>query len=253
MKKIKVGIVNYLNTAPLVYGLQNSSLIHSIDLTSDYPANLARDLVSNNIDLGLVPVAVIPRLQQWWLVGSHCIGAEGSVASVCLFSEVPLASIRTILLDYQSRTSVELIKILVRDFWKLSNVKFENAQDGFESRIKGETAAVVIGDRALQRRRFSPYSFDLAEAWMSFTGLPFVFAAWVSNKPLDEEFVTAFDEANASGVKNIDKVIATLDQNSGTNLQEYFTKYISYQLDEKKRLGLQKFLHYLDPKITLSM
>ena len=76
MKKIKVGIVNYLNTVPLIYGLKNSPVIDAIELIPDYPANLAKDLLEGTIDLGLVPVAVIPQLKQWWLMSDYCIGCK---------------------------------------------------------------------------------------------------------------------------------------------------------------------------------
>jgi len=251
LKKIRVGIVNYLNTAPLIYGLKNSDIINEIELFPDYPANLARDLINDQIDLGLVPVAVLPHLEQWWLVGDYCIGAEGAVASVCLFSDVPLHDVKKVLLDYQSRTSVALAEILIREHWKL-DVQIENAEEGFEDMIAGTTAAVVIGDRALRLRHSAKYKYDLAEAWKDFTGLPFVFAAWVSNKPLPEKVIASFNEANAFGVQHIPDVLATLDSDL-FDLENYFTTYISYQLDSKKKEGLQRFLHYLDPRITLSM
>lgn len=244
MKKIKVGIVNYLNTAPLIYGLQNSPVMNDIELFSDYPSNLARDLVNGTIDVGLVPVAVIPELKNHWLVSDYCIGSNGAVASVCIFSEVPVHKIKTVLLDYQSRTSVELAKILLKDFWKVE-VQFMDAKSDFEQQIGGSTAGVVIGDRSLYQRKISPYIYDLGEAWKNHTGLPFVFAAWVSNKQLDEDFVKAFNDANAYGVNHIRDVIASLNTDL-FNLDEYFRMYISYQLDDKKRKGLELFLGYLN-------
>ena len=250
MKKIKVGIVNYLNTAPLIYGIKNSEILSEIELYPDYPSNLARYLIEDKIDVGLVPVAAIPQLKQWWLIGDYCIGAEGAVASVCLFSEVPLHEIETVLLDYQSRTSVELAKILICEHWKL-RVKFVNTENGFEKQVSGTTAAVVIGDRALKQIGVSAYRYDLAQAWTEFTGLPFVFAAWVSNKPLPEDFIQKFNAANAFGVEHLPEVIDQLDH-SLFDLEDYFTNYISYRLDDNKRKGLQKFLGYLNADINVS-
>jgi chorismate dehydratase len=244
LKKIKVGIVNYLNTAPLIYGLKNSPVMNDIELMPDYPSNLARDLVNGTIDVGLVPVAVIPELKNYWLVGDYCIGSDGAVASVCIFSEVPVHEIKKVLLDYQSRTSVELAKILLKDFWKI-DVEFVDAKNDFEKQISGTTAGVVIGDRSLLQRKISPYIYDLGEAWKNHTGLPFVFAAWVSNKQLDDDFVKAFNDANAYGVQHIKEVITTLNTDL-VNLDEYFSLYISYQLDERKRKGLELFLGHLN-------
>ncbi|ODT91350.1 MAG: hypothetical protein ABS85_12965 [Sphingobacteriales bacterium SCN 48-20] len=89
-KKIKVGIVSYRNTRPLIYGLQHTALSNDIELIEDIPARLADKLKTGEIDLGLVPVAVIPQLGEYHIIGDYCIGTEGEVASVCLFSEVPL-------------------------------------------------------------------------------------------------------------------------------------------------------------------
>ena len=236
--------MNYLNTAPLIYGLKNSAIIDRIELIPDYPANLAKDLLDGNIDLGLVPVSVIPQLPQWWLMSDYCIGCEGPVASVCIFSDVPIEQAERVLLDYQSRTSVELAKLLIRNYWKLEP-ELVDATEDFQQQISGKTAGLVIGDRSFTQRKSSKYAYDLGEAWKSYTGLPFVFAAWISNKPLDADFIKLFNEANAFGVHHIPDVIETLNFNSTVDLEEYFRKYISYHLDEAKRKALRKFLQYL--------
>jgi chorismate dehydratase len=250
LKKIKVGIVNYLNTAPLIYGLKNSPVIDEIELIPDYPANLAKDLLDGTIDLGLVPVAVISQLNQWWLISDYCIGCEGPVASVCIFSDVPIENVERVLLDYQSRTSVELAKLLISDYWQLDAQLIDAAED-FQQHIKGTTAGLVIGDRSFAQRKVSKYAYDLGEAWKSFTGLPFVFAAWISNKPLEADFIRSFNNANAYGVENISNVIASLNFNGSVNLEEYFSKYISYSLDEPKRKALRKFLQHLNKDIIV--
>src|SRR5450432_4889628 len=107
-KKIRVGIVNYLNTKPLLYGLQKPSISEQIELIRDYPAKLVDLLINNEIDLGLIPVAAIPQLPASHIVGNYCIGTEGEIASVALFSEVPMNEIKKVWLDYQSRSSVAL-------------------------------------------------------------------------------------------------------------------------------------------------
>jgi chorismate dehydratase len=243
LSKIKVGIVNYLNTAPLIYGLQNSNIINKIELIPDYPANLARDLEAGNIDIGLVPVAVIPLLKNWSLVGDYCIGADGAVASVCIFSEVPLEQVKKVVLDYQSRTSVALAKILLKEYWKL-DVEFVAGKEDFRELISGTTAGVVIGDRALEQRLISSYIYDLGEAWKAHTGLPFVFAAWIGNKEFDAEFINEFNAASKYGLQHLDEVLAAHPYEV-FDLKEYYTKYINYTLDDAKRKGLSKFLECL--------
>lgn len=242
-KKIRVGIVNYLNTKPLLYGLQHSPVINDIILVQDHPAGIASQLLENTIDVGLVPVAVIPRLSVANVVSNYCIGCDGQVASVCLFSEVPIAEVKTVLLDYQSRTSVELAKLLLRQHWQIEP-QLIYTQSDYQSDIKGTTAGLVIGDRALAQRSISPFIYDLGEAWKVHTGKPFVFAAWISNKQLDPGFIKAFDEANAFGLQNINNVLAEVSHPS-FNLEEYYTKYIQYKFDEKKKEGMQLFLDLL--------
>jgi chorismate dehydratase len=200
-------------------------------------------LLRDEIDMGLVPVAVIPFLQEYHINGNYCIGSEGDVASVCLFSEVPIEEVETVLLDYQSRTSVQLARVLLSEYWKISPQLIDAGKD-FRRDIKGTTAGVVIGDRALEQRRISPYIYDLAGNWKAFTGLPFVFAAWISNKRIDPAFIAAFDEANHQGILHIDDVVAG-NPYEVFNLHDYFTKHLNYQLDRPKRIGLEKFLEYL--------
>ncbi|MDR3715335.1 MAG: menaquinone biosynthesis protein [Puia sp.] len=242
-RKIRIGAVSYLNTKPLLYGIYRSPVITDIDLTIDYPSRIASMLVNDEIDMGLVPVAVIPFLKEYHLNTGFCIGSSGPVASVCIFSETPIGSVDKVLLDYQSRTSVQLAKVLLREYWRISPVLVDAPED-FRDHIKGRTAGVVIGDRALEQRKISPYVYDLGEAWMALTGLPFVFAAWISNKRLDPEFVARFDVANRQGLEHIPEVVK---ENPYTlfDLHEYFTDYLDYRLDGAKLAGLERFLRYL--------
>ncbi len=239
-----MGAVSYLNTKPLLYGIERAPVRSEIDLIIDHPASIASMLLKDEIDMGLVPVAVIPLMDEAHINGNYCIASNGNVASVCLFSETPLEKVERVLLDYQSRTSVQLARILMKEYWRISPELIDAGKD-FRQQIKGTTAGVVIGDRALEQRKISPYVYDLAEAWMGFTGLPFVFAAWISNKRLDPDFIKAFDEANRQGILHIDEVVAE-NPYPLFDLHDYFTKHLDYRLDDLKREGLEKFLSYLE-------
>ncbi len=140
-------------------------------LIEDYPANIARMLMEGTIDVGLVPVAVIPHLKEHYINTDYCIGCEGPVASVAVFSEVPMEKVEKVLLDYQSRTSVALAKVLLRKYWNIEPELVDTKSD-YRAQIKGTTAGVVIGDRALEQRKVSTYMYDLGEAWIEITGLP---------------------------------------------------------------------------------
>jgi chorismate dehydratase len=244
LKKIKVGAVSYLNTKPLLYGIKRSNeLMQQIELIEEYPSRIATMLTDGAIDVGLVPVSVIPKLKEWHIVADYCIGANGDVASVCLFSEVPVEKIEKVLLDYQSMTSVHLCKILLKHFWKISPL-LEDAKENYIKDIKEKTAGVVIGDRALVQRKVSPYIYDLGGAWRTMTGQPFVFAAWIANKQLPNDFIKQFNNANAIGLDHIDEVIAA-NLNGVYDLSVYYKKNISYQLTKEKLAGMKKFIELL--------
>lgn len=246
--KIRVAAVSYLNTKPLLYGILRHRVSAQIELIEDYPAKIAQMLIDNEVDIGLIPVAATFKLKEWHTVTDYCIGANGPVASVCIFSEVPIDQIKTVYLDYQSRTSVNLAKVLLREYWQ-KEVEFLDAKgEDFRQSISGSTAGVIIGDRALEQRQHSPYIYDLAEAWKLHTGLPFVFAAWIANKKLPAEFEQLFNEANSLGFDHIDEIVK---QNpfKAFDLKNYYTRCIDYNLDEEKREAMRLFLGKLSGKL----
>ncbi len=242
-KRLRIGAVSYLNTLPLLLGVKRSGLMDKIELVEDYPSRIASMLINDEIDAGLVPVAIIPLLKEAHIITDYCIATDDEVASVAIFSEVPLEEVTTLLLDYQSRTSVMLAKILLKEYWHLQPELVDAGED-FRDSIKGNVAALVIGDRALEQLKISKYHYDLGTAWKNHTGLPFVFAVWVANKPLAEDFLDAFNRANGYGIAHLEEVIA---ENPYTHysLQTYYTKNIQYRLDAKKREGLSLFLEKL--------
>lgn len=217
-------------------------------MTSDYPANVARALIQGDIDMGLVPIAIIPKLKEYFIVGNYGIGANGEVASVCIFSQVPMEEVKTVMLDYQSRTSVELARILLAEYWK-SSAEVVHASTDFREHIKGTTAGLVIGDRALEQRKISPYIYDLGAAWKQHTGLPFIFAAWISNKKLDKQFIELFNAANAAGIHNLSEVVNETPYHH-YDLLKYYTKNIQYHLNDQLHAGLKLFLSKLTQKET---
>jgi len=233
--------VNYLNTKPLLYGLQKPPISDRIELLGDYPSRLVDMLINDEIDLGLVPVAAIPQLPSYHIIGNYCIGAEGEIASVALFSEVPINEITKVYLDYQSRSSVALLKWLMKEYWGIDPEIVQATDESYRKEIKGTAAGLVIGDRALEQRKISTFIFDLGSEWRSITGLPFVFAAWISTKQLPDEFIQLFDEANAMGLSHIDEIVAA-NPFELYDLKKYYTLHLSYRLDENKRKGMSHFL-----------
>ena len=228
----------------MLYGIKRHAILNDIELTEDYPARIAQLLIDDKIDVGLIPVAATTKLKNWHIVGDYCIGCNGPVASVCLFSEVPIEEVNTVILDYQSKTSVNLAKILLKEHWKKDVELVDARGEDYRKQINGRTAGVVIGDRALEQRQHNKFIYDLGDEWKKFSGLPFVFAAWISNKELPKDFEVAFNEANRMGIANIQKVV---EENPFQvyDLQKYFTQNIDYNLTDEKREALKLYLQKL--------
>lgn len=253
MEKIKVVAVSYLNTKPFLYGIFKSEIAEKITLDLAIPSECARRLKSGEADLGLVPVAVIPELESPRLLSHFCIGAEKAVRTVAVYADRPIEELDRIYLDFHSRTSVELLKILLKEYWRLSP-ELLPAFPGYEENLRDGTGGLVIGDRAVAAEQQYPFVYDLAEAWHNLTGLPFVFAAWVSNKPVDPAFLDAFDQALALGMEKIPELIYLLPTpHPGFDLKTYFTENISYVLDEGKQAGLDLFLKKMGATTPLTL
>lgn len=244
MSELRISAVSYLNTKPFIYGLYRSDLAGLMDLSLDIPSVCAHKLLHGEVDLALVPVAIIPELPEAHIISDYCIGAVGPVKTVCIFSDIPLAGVKRLYLDFHSRTSVALARILCEKYWHIQP-EFLPATEGFEQHIKGTTAAVIIGDRAIGKEKQFAYTYDLGEAWMNWTGLPFVFAAWISTKPLPTALVSRFNAALQTGIEHIPDLTKILPAIPGFDLEEYFRHHISYELDQPKWLGLHRFLGLL--------
>jgi chorismate dehydratase len=223
-----------------------------VDLQEDIPSICAQKLKYKQVDLALVPVALLSELPHYFIVTDLCIGAFKKVDSVKLYSEVPLERIESLTLDYQSRSSITLTKILCKFFWKITP-NFVDAIPGFESGTKNKNASVVIGDRTFDLNGKYNYEYDLAEEWFKFTGLPFVFAAWVSTEKIDENFISEFNQVLQYGVDHTLEAINESEKElhlSRENALVYLTKRIDYKFDADKRKAMDLFLDYCK-KISL--
>ena len=245
-KKISISIVNYTNTLPFKWALKRSELLAKIDLQEDIPSICAQKLKFRQVDLALVPVALLPELDHYFIETDYCIGTNGVVDSVKLYSQVPLDKIQTITLDYQSKSSITLTKVLCKFFWKIFP-QFIDAKPGFEKNLDGANANVVIGDRTFELNGKFAYEFDLATEWKKFTGLPFVFAAWVSTEKLNADFISDFNSVLKYGVGHCLSAVEESKQLSISKEKaiEYLTERINYNLDSEKRKALELFLDYI--------
>ncbi|MEI6275181.1 MAG: menaquinone biosynthesis protein [Prolixibacteraceae bacterium] len=246
MDKIKISAITYLNTKPFMYGILHSGFRDSIELSLDIPSVCADKLKAGTVDIGIIPVAEISGIEGANMVTDYCISCSGKVRTVVLVSQVPLQEIENIVLDYQSRTSVQLVRILARDHWKIDPEWINGGVNYIQEEIHGTTAGVIIGDRVFEAESRFPYVYDLGEAWKDYTGLDFVFACWVANKPIDASFVVKFAAALEDGIAHIPEVIAEyLVHYPDYPFEEYFRENIFYHLDDSKRKGMELFLEMI--------
>ena len=245
VQKIKVSAVKYANTYPFIYGLTETGFDKKIHLTTDHPAECAAKLISGQVDIGLIPVAAFPLLKEYHIITDYCLGAYGNVRTVLLLSNCRFEEIKAINLDYRSRSSVNLARILAKFFWK-REFKWKPTSENFDfRRIPADEGVVMIGDQCFEFENSFIYRIDLAGEWHRFTGLPFAFACWTANRKLDEDFLYEFNEALSTGIRNIPAVIRKYGKKGaikGNDLKTYLTENMDFTLNNDKREAIRVFL-----------
>lgn len=238
MSKIKISAVSYTNTKPFIYGIEHDDVLQQIDLSLDIPSDCAAKVIDGRVDVGLMPVAAIPLVPNANIISDYCIGSIGAVNSVFIFSNVPVQEIKTLKLDSHSRTSNNLAKVLLKFYYK--------QEVSYTTDLEAETDAIVlIGDRTFGKKDQYPYAYDMGQEWMDFTGLPFVYAAWVANKHIPEEFVADFNRALKLGLDNRAALLKQLPVNPLFDLSDYLLHRLDFDLTDKKREALKCFLAYI--------
>ncbi len=236
--------VAYLNAWPVLYGLMLGK--EPARLRMALPSVLAQRLVSREVDMALAPVATLALRDGFELAPNICIGADGDVTSVLIVAERPIEELDLLLLDTASRTSVVLARLVGDHLRKGRSLAVEPGDHARMSRdAHGATGAVVIGDHALALRHQYPYVLDLAAAWRAWTGLPFVFAAWIAQRGvLDERQCAMLDHSLAYGLsarRDIAHMWAAQHGGSPAVIEHYLTQHIRYTLDERFLAGLAEF------------
>lgn len=215
---------------------------HRVDISEDIPSACAEKLKSGKSDLGIVPVAALKEMKDVQIVSDFCIASLNEVRSVMLFSEVELSKISSVYLDYQSRTSVKLLQYLAAEKWQ-KQFQWLAAQPGYEKQIKGNTAGLIIGDRALAMYENFPFRYDLATEWNQFTSLPFVFAVWAGKKSLSPAFISHFNQALANGIQNLENEAIKAQADYSFDIVNYLKNNIYYSFDEDCKKALTRFLN----------
>jgi len=250
MNTVRISAVSYLNTLPLIYGIQRSGILRDYKLNLEVPSLCAKRLIEGSADISLVPTGALPMIPDYSIVGNHCIGADGDVKTVVLLSNRPVQELRSIYLDTDSYTSVNLVKILAKRLWMIQPEWLTLA--AIDPALPADDSGVVlIGDKTFGITKQFRYCYDLAGCWKELTSLPFVFAVWIHRNPLPGAFIRFFEKALEWGVEHYREsiLIAREPRIPEEELLDYFENYISYPLDEAKKTGMKLFLEWFEEDI----
>ena len=240
---LRIGAVNYLNSKPLVEGLDR--LGQDVRLTYDLPSRLADSLAAKRLDVALIPSVEFLRSTSYAVVSDACVACCGPVLSVKLHFRVAPSSVRRIALDEGSRTSAALALVLLESLAG-ALPQCESLPIGAGLEDSDADAVLLIGDRAIQLEG-SPSSeiWDLGERWTSWTGLPFVFAMWVARLGTEAaDLSELLSAARDRGVRDLAAIaereadILAIDRHVA---ERYLRKNLHFWLGQQELNGLARF------------
>ena len=242
-KPLRLGAVSYLNTKPLVYGLEAHR--DQFDVRFDVPSKCATLLHEGEVDLGLIPAIEYLR-GDYRIVPDVSIASDGEVATVAVFTRKPIARVKTIALDVSSRTSVALTRVLCAKHWRIDPT-FTAAEPDLDAMLQRADAALVIGDPAFDVDPATERvdKIDLGSAWNAMTGLPFVYAMWVGRPgAASPAHCRALQEARDRGVGHLREIardVGAGDPERERRSLEYLRDNLKYGLGDREAAGLRRF------------
>ena len=241
--QMQIGAVSYLNSRPLIEGLEG--LLPSANLVLDYPSRLADALSNGQLDVALIPSIEYFRRPGYEVISDACVAARGEVLSVKLYCRVHPGQIRTLALDEGSRTSAALTKVILAERYGVIP-KTEPLRMESTTTDSSADAVLLIGDRAMHSPEESfTEVMDLGQFWYDWTGLPFVFAMWVARREVNTEGVDeALSHARDLGIANVADIAREEAPRLGiseTLAHNYLTRNLHYHLTSAERSGLKLF------------
>ncbi|RPI49085.1 MAG: hypothetical protein EHM55_24445 [Acidobacteria bacterium] len=240
---IRLGAVSYLNTRPLVHGLDRQA--DRFSLRFDVPARCAELLHANDVDLGLIPSIEYPG-HGYRIVPGVSIASDGPVASVAVFSKVPTEQIRSIALDTSSRTSIALLRVLCAR-WFAIEPRLVGMPPDLARMVAECDAALVIGDNALftDHEALGLEKVDLGEEWTGMTGLPFVYAFWAGRPgvvgPADTAALQQARDEGITATATIGRQSFPESADRAARADLYLRENVKYALGEAEVAGLRRF------------
>lgn len=272
MSKLRISIVEYLNTAPLVWGFVEGPLADKYDLSFTVPSQCAEALRRGDADIAIIPAIEYQRIDNVVALPGMAIAAKGEVRSILVVARKPIELARTIALDSSSRSSAALVRLLAKDLWKISPQFVEATPDPSEM-LQQADAALVIGDPALrvalkmealagkspsgeQCCQGDPddmpvpgfetlFVYDVAYQWEEMTGKPCVLAIWAARRDVvTPEIAADFLASKQYGLERIREIAEAASVKLDLPpraLERYLTDNINFDLDEENLAGLRLY------------
>ena len=255
--RLKISAISFLNTAPLMWDFDHDSgsapLRKDFEIHYTVPSACAEALRAGTADIGIIPAITYQTIPDLVVIPDVAIGANGPVRSILLVSKLPLDKINAVAADTSSRTSVALLKIIFRKWWRLNDEQpeFVPVDPDLKKMLKKCDAALMIGDPAL---KIDPKKYDtvvdLGQEWHKQMGLPFVFAFWavrraaLKDHPLASQLPDIFQKSRDNGVENVKALAREWAPRVGISEQrvrDYLTKDIDFALGQEELKGLYAF------------
>lgn len=244
-KKLRLGVVPYMNAKPLIYGLHEHT--NSIELLFEVPSLLPTMLNHDQIDVAIIPSIEYFRGGTYAIIPDISISSYEAVESVKIYSKVPIQHIRTAALDKSSLTSCALTRIILKEKYHLSP-QFTQWNNQYDISQTDTDAVLIIGDNAMKFSDNGYITLDLGQAWFEYTGLPFVYAVWVVKKNRRIPGInTLLKDAKEAGMRSVQALAVTEShrlQLTKERCLHYLTNSIHYNLGTEEIKGLQTFYQY---------
>ncbi|WP_417730383.1 menaquinone biosynthetic enzyme MqnA/MqnD family protein [Rosistilla oblonga] len=244
MDKLRIGAVSYLNTKPLVYGIQQR--LPGAEVVFDLPSRLADQLHAGQLDVALIPsVEYFRHADDYEIVSDACIACRGPVWSVRLLSRVPVPEIKTLALDEGSRTSAALVQVLLKQQYGLTPELHPLPIDASPDALSTD-AVLLIGDRAMHPTTgLYQEIWDLGDRWCSWSKLPFVFAMWIGRRGVDHrELADALQHCRDAGMEHLQQLATEHAGTHGLTVSDcfaYLSRYLHFTLGDEERQGLELY------------
>lgn len=263
MQRLRISVVEYLNTVPLVWGFTRGPLRDKYELRFAVPSECAEQLRRGDVDLGIIPVIEYARMARemaadFVILPDMAVAAKNEVRSILVIARRPIEAVRRFALDRSSRSSQTLVRILCAERWKIRPEFVETAPDA-AAMLADADAALIIGDPALRiavdvaSPSYIPavpgvqnlFVYDVAEQWRAHTGLPCVLAMWVGRREVvTPQVVADFLASKAYGVPRIPEIAAEWGPRlklPASEIERYLRENVDFGFDDENRRGLELY------------